>query len=176
MTMMIAVCSLLCVGRVGSYDFGGWCGALWLVVAVGGGVVGGVSAGGAVWAPGMVDAVWSDSAVFACGGVVVHDVRALGFLSGSARDGEAGYCGWVCDVYAGRGGAGVFGEPAEAYGGDGYAGGTPKGGGAAAMVLLSGFAYVVYYLIFGSITYNMFTRQYYPGGADLARSMGLYFG
>ena len=50
-----------------------------------------------------------------------------------------------------------------------------KAGAAAAMVLLSGFAYVVYYLIFGSITYNMFTRQYYPGGADLARSMGLEF-
>jgi len=46
---------------------------------------------------------------------------------------------------------------------------------AGGMVLLSGFAYVVYYLIFGSITYNMFTRQYYPGGADLARSMGLEF-
>jgi hypothetical protein len=43
------------------------------------------------------------------------------------------------------------------------------------MVLLSGFAYVVYYLIFGSITYTMFTRQYYPEGADLARSMGLLF-
>ena len=46
---------------------------------------------------------------------------------------------------------------------------------AGGMVLLSGFAYVVYYLIFGSITYNMFTRQYYPGGADLARSMGIVF-
>jgi hypothetical protein len=43
------------------------------------------------------------------------------------------------------------------------------------MVLLSGFSYVVYYLIFGSITYTMFTRQYYPEGADLARSLGLLF-
>jgi hypothetical protein len=46
---------------------------------------------------------------------------------------------------------------------------------AGAMVLLSGLAYVVYYLIFGWITYTMFTRKYYPEGADLARSMGLVF-
>jgi hypothetical protein len=46
---------------------------------------------------------------------------------------------------------------------------------AGGMVLLSGFAYVVYYLIFGSITYTMFTRQYYTEGADIARSMGLLF-
>jgi hypothetical protein len=46
---------------------------------------------------------------------------------------------------------------------------------AGGMVLLSGFAYVVYYLIFGSITYTMFTRQYYPEGANIARSMGLLF-
>jgi hypothetical protein len=46
---------------------------------------------------------------------------------------------------------------------------------AAGMVLLSGFAYVVYYLIFGSITYTMFTRQYYPEGAAIARNLGLTF-
>ncbi len=44
-----------------------------------------------------------------------------------------------------------------------------------AMVLLSGFAYVVYYLIFGSITYTMFTRQYYPEGESIARALGLEF-
>jgi hypothetical protein len=43
------------------------------------------------------------------------------------------------------------------------------------MVLLSGIAYVVYYLIFGWITYSMFTRQYYPEGESIARSMGLLF-
>jgi hypothetical protein len=47
--------------------------------------------------------------------------------------------------------------------------------GAGAMVLTSGFAYVVYYLIFGWITYSMFTRQYYPEGESIARNMGLLF-
>ena len=46
---------------------------------------------------------------------------------------------------------------------------------AGGMVLASGFAYVVYYLIFGWITYSMFTRQYYPEGESIARNMGLLF-
>ena len=43
----------------------------------------------------------------------------------------------------------------------------------AAMVVLSGFAYVVYYLIFGGITYTFFTKQYYPGVQAVAESLGL---
>jgi hypothetical protein len=44
---------------------------------------------------------------------------------------------------------------------------------AAGMVLLSGVAYVIYYLIFGWITYAMFTKQYYPEAESIARSLGL---
>jgi hypothetical protein len=44
---------------------------------------------------------------------------------------------------------------------------------AAGMVLLSGVAYVIYYLIFGWIAYAMFTKQYYPEAENIARSLGL---
>jgi hypothetical protein len=44
---------------------------------------------------------------------------------------------------------------------------------AAGMVLLSGVAYVIYYLIFGWIAYAMFTKQYYPEAESIARSLGL---
>lgn len=44
---------------------------------------------------------------------------------------------------------------------------------AGGMVVLSGLAYVMCYLIFGWITYSMFTRQYYPWGEDYARNLGL---
>jgi hypothetical protein len=44
---------------------------------------------------------------------------------------------------------------------------------AAGMVVLSGLVYVVCYLIFGWITYTMFTHQYYPWGHDYAQSLGL---
>jgi type IV secretory pathway TrbD component len=43
----------------------------------------------------------------------------------------------------------------------------------AGMVLLSGVAYVIYYLIFGWITYGIFTKQYYPEAESIARSLGL---
>src|SRR5215472_12370872 len=39
-------------------------------------------------------------------------------------------------------------------------------------VALSGLAYVGYYLIFGSITYQFFTRQYYPDGPKIVAQLG----
>jgi len=45
----------------------------------------------------------------------------------------------------------------------------------ALMVGLSGIAYVIYYLIFGSITYQFFTRQYYPEAEKVVLSLGLWF-
>jgi hypothetical protein len=47
--------------------------------------------------------------------------------------------------------------------------------GAVAMVLLSGFAYVLYYLVFGGITYQYFTKAYYPEGPQLVAQLGLWF-
>jgi len=44
---------------------------------------------------------------------------------------------------------------------------------AGVMVLLSGLAYVMCYLIFGWIAYAMFTKQYYPEAENIARSLGL---
>jgi hypothetical protein len=43
----------------------------------------------------------------------------------------------------------------------------------AALVVVSGIAYVVYYLIFGGIAYTFFTKQYYPGVQAVAESLGL---
>jgi len=43
----------------------------------------------------------------------------------------------------------------------------------AVMVGLSGLAYVVYYLIFGSITYQFFTRQYYPDAQKTVFELGV---
>ncbi len=42
------------------------------------------------------------------------------------------------------------------------------------MVLLSGICYVIYYLIFGGITYQFFTKQYYPHAQDAAMQLGLW--
>ncbi len=47
--------------------------------------------------------------------------------------------------------------------------------GAIVMVLLSGFAYVLYYLVFGSITYQFFTKAYYPEGPQLVAQLGIWF-
>lgn len=47
--------------------------------------------------------------------------------------------------------------------------------GAAGMVLLSGFAYVLYYLVFGTITYQYFTKGYFPGVERLVGRLGLWF-
>jgi uncharacterized membrane protein YwaF len=46
---------------------------------------------------------------------------------------------------------------------------------AAGMVLLCGFAYVVYYLVFGAITYQFFTKAYYPDAAKLLEPLGPWF-
>jgi len=48
-------------------------------------------------------------------------------------------------------------------------------GMAVPMVLLSGICYVIYYLIFGGITYQFFTRQYYPHAQEAAMQLGLWF-
>lgn len=45
----------------------------------------------------------------------------------------------------------------------------------AVMVGLSGIAYVIYYQIFGSITYRFFTRQYYPDAERIVLNLGLRF-
>jgi hypothetical protein len=43
-----------------------------------------------------------------------------------------------------------------------------------AMVLLSGFLYVVYYLIFGAIAYLFFTKQYYPQAEEQTANLGVW--
>jgi len=47
--------------------------------------------------------------------------------------------------------------------------------GAAMAVLLSGFAYVLYYLVFGAITYQFFTKGYYPEAEQAVARLGLWF-
>ena len=44
-----------------------------------------------------------------------------------------------------------------------------------ALVAVCGVAYAVYYLIFGAITYQYFTKGYYPEAAHTAQAMGLWF-
>ncbi len=41
------------------------------------------------------------------------------------------------------------------------------------MIGVSGLSYVLYYLIFGSITYQYFTRQYYPQGEAVVMNLGV---
>jgi hypothetical protein len=43
------------------------------------------------------------------------------------------------------------------------------------LILLSGFAYLVYYLIFGGITYQFFTKGYYPEATQAVARLGLWF-
>jgi hypothetical protein len=47
--------------------------------------------------------------------------------------------------------------------------------GAVMMTLLCGLAYVVYYTIFGTITYQFFTRGYYPDATRVVANLGLWF-
>ena len=42
------------------------------------------------------------------------------------------------------------------------------------MVFVCGVAYAVYYLVFGWITYEFFTKGYYPEAAGVARRLGLW--
>ena len=46
---------------------------------------------------------------------------------------------------------------------------------AIALVAVCGLAYVVYYLIFGAITYQFFTKGYYPEAEKIAGNLGLWF-
>lgn len=42
------------------------------------------------------------------------------------------------------------------------------------MLLACGVAYAVYYLVFGAITYQFFTKGYYPEAMDVTRRLGLW--
>ena len=43
------------------------------------------------------------------------------------------------------------------------------------MLLASGAAYTLYYLVFGAITYEFFTKGYYPEAEAVAQRLGLWF-
>lgn len=43
------------------------------------------------------------------------------------------------------------------------------------MVLLSGLSYVLYYLVFGAIAFQFFTRQYYPHATEQVAALGGWF-
>ena len=43
------------------------------------------------------------------------------------------------------------------------------------LVLACGLAYALYYLVFGAITYQYFTKGYYPQAEEIARGLGLWF-
>lgn len=43
------------------------------------------------------------------------------------------------------------------------------------VLLLSGLAYVFYYLVTGAITYHYFTRDFYPEAADQVQQLGVWF-
>jgi hypothetical protein len=47
--------------------------------------------------------------------------------------------------------------------------------GAAMAVFLAGLAYVLYYLIFGAITYQYFTKGYFPEAEQAVARLGLWF-
>lgn len=44
-----------------------------------------------------------------------------------------------------------------------------------ALVAVCGVAYALYYLIFGAITYQFFTKGYYPEATRIAEGLGLWF-
>jgi hypothetical protein len=43
------------------------------------------------------------------------------------------------------------------------------------MILLAGLSYVVYYMIFGAIAFQFFTKQYYPHAAEQVAALGQWF-
>lgn len=45
----------------------------------------------------------------------------------------------------------------------------------AAIVVACGFAYALYYLVFGAITYQYFTREFYPDATAQVAQLGLWF-
>jgi len=46
---------------------------------------------------------------------------------------------------------------------------------AVSLIALCGLFYVVCYLVFGTITYQFFTKKYYPGGDEIAKALGIWF-
>jgi len=48
-------------------------------------------------------------------------------------------------------------------------------GKVALLVVVCGIAYVLYYLIFGSTTYQFFTKGYYPDAPQIAARLGIWF-
>jgi hypothetical protein len=48
-------------------------------------------------------------------------------------------------------------------------------GKVALLVVVCGIAYVIYYLIFGTITYQFFTKGYYPDAPQLVARLGVWF-
>ena len=46
--------------------------------------------------------------------------------------------------------------------------------GSALMTLCSGLSYVLYYLVFGAITYQFFTKSYYPEGPQIVARLGVW--
>ncbi len=48
-------------------------------------------------------------------------------------------------------------------------------GTTAVMVVVAGFSYLLYYLIFGAITYQFFTKGYYPEATQQVAQLGLWF-
>lgn len=47
--------------------------------------------------------------------------------------------------------------------------------GATIAVILSGFAYALYYLVFGGITYQFFTKGYYPDAPQTVARLGVWW-
>jgi hypothetical protein len=45
----------------------------------------------------------------------------------------------------------------------------------ALMVFLAGFSYLIYYEVFGGLTFQFFTKQYYPHAAEQAMALGIWF-
>jgi len=43
------------------------------------------------------------------------------------------------------------------------------------LVLLAAFLYLVYYEVFGGLTFQFFTKQYYPHAAEQAMALGIWF-
>ena len=48
-------------------------------------------------------------------------------------------------------------------------------GVAVPMVLLGALSYVIYYMIFGAITFQLYTRQFYPHAAEQVGALGQWF-
>jgi hypothetical protein len=45
----------------------------------------------------------------------------------------------------------------------------------AGLILICAVAYMIYYLVFGGITYQYFTKQYYSGATDIVQRLGVWF-